>query len=103
MKIAYLVDQIGLVTETGQLRDACAKVIGDSNYLQLKKGVNSVEEWYISYQRVSGTYPTESHFQDNADAAITEAERVLQRTGLQQAEELLRRLQEYRDTIPSLW
>jgi hypothetical protein len=61
MEIAYLVDRIGIVADSGTLRDACMKIVRDKAYLDVKR-IFSNAPWYIVYKRDSGTYPTQDCF-----------------------------------------
>lgn len=111
-KIADLLDAIsGTADISADIRDAFLKVGSDSNYLIMKPVVDK-SKWCESYRSVFGCYPTLELFQQNADAAIKKAEEFLgfekqlasvnpdYQPVVQQAEEILRRVKTYRQSLP---
>ncbi len=114
-KIAYLLDIIGEACDiSGDIRDAFLRVQSDVNYLGLKDLGMDANEWTESYRSVFGVYPLQEIFQKNVDEAIRRAEGFIQfgnlvrsvrpdtyESFLQDANELLRRLGQYRNSIPA--
>ncbi len=112
-KIADLLDAIGEACDiSNDIRNVFLVLRSDANYLNMKDGINPAE-WQESYRSVFGCYPTQELFIQHADDAIQKSKEFLvfgnvlasvgpaYKESIQTSEELLRRLQEYRDSIPA--
>jgi len=112
MRIANLLDEIGEQAEITSIRDACSDILTDYPFLVMKKITNDAK-WKRAYQETIGIAPSVQILQNRAERAIQRTEELL-RSGtliscalptyellIPKTRELLRRLREYKDSIPS--
>jgi hypothetical protein len=103
MRIADLVDEIEKYCDMHDIRMACFPILGDFAQIHSAWAHESIDAWKESYKGVYEFYPTVEKLQQRADEAIQEVEKLRNNESYPffagKAEEVIRRLRKYRDSI----